>query len=85
MTESLKTISSVINKMTYYNIVILFDGCEELEPQFCKSQKNVKTFLSSWFRDNRDNLEEAVISFLPLSSRDREEIVFDLIQRFLMS
>jgi hypothetical protein len=32
------------------DIVILLDGCEELEPQFYKSQKNVKTFLSSWFR-----------------------------------
>jgi len=79
VTERLKAISSVINEMTYDNIVILFDGCEELETQFCKSQKNVKTFWSSWFRDDRDNLEEAVISFLPSSSRDREEIVFDLI------
>jgi len=44
VTERLKAISSVINEMTYDNIVILFDGCEELETQFCKSQKNVKTF-----------------------------------------
>jgi hypothetical protein len=30
----------------------------------------------------RGDLEEAVISFFPSSSRDREEIIFDLMQRF---
>lgn len=64
------------------DIVILLDGCEELEQQFHQSQEEVKIFLASWFQENRNDLEEAVLSFLPSVSRDREDLVFDLIQSF---
>jgi len=65
------------------DIVTLLDGCEALEQQFHQAQENIKTFISDWFRENRDNLEEAVVSFLPSSSRDREDLAVELIRRFL--
>jgi hypothetical protein len=64
------------------DIVILLDGCEELAEQFNQAQKDVKIFLASWFRENGNALEEAVLSFLPSVSRGREDFVFDLIQSF---
>lgn len=64
------------------DIVILLDGCEELAAQFDQAQEDVKIFLASWFRENGNDLEEAVLSFLPSVSKDREDLVFDLIQSF---
>lgn len=64
------------------DIVILLDGCEVLEAEFNRTRGEVKDFLGSWFRENRENLQEAVLSFLPTSSVDREDLVIDLIERF---
>ena len=64
------------------DIVILLDGCEVLEEEFNRTKGAVKVFLGSWFRENRENLQEAVLSFLPDSSVDREDLVIDLIERF---
>jgi hypothetical protein len=63
------------------DIVILLDGCEVLEAEFNRTRGEVKDFLGSWFRENRENLQEAVLSFLPASSVDREDLVIDLIER----
>ncbi|MGL6136001.1 MAG: hypothetical protein ACRC2M_01805 [Planktothrix sp.] len=63
------------------DIVILLDGCEVLEAEFNRTRGEVKVFLGSWFRENRENLQEAVLSFLPTSSVDREDLVIDLIER----
>ena len=64
------------------DIVILLDGCDVLEKQFNQSQGEVKAFLRDWFRENRDDLKEAVLSFLPSSSDGREDLLFDLIAGF---
>ena len=64
------------------DIVVLLDGCEVLAEQFHQSPLEVKTFLSNWFQANRDDLQEAVLSFLPSSSYGREDLLFDLITTF---
>lgn len=64
------------------DIVILLDGCEVLEEEFNRTRGAVKVFLGSWFGENRENLQEAVLSFLPDSSVNREDLVIDLIERF---
>ena len=64
------------------DIVTLLDGCEMLAEHFHQSPLEVKTFLGSWFKENREDLQEAVLCFLPLSSSGREDIVFDLITTF---
>ena len=65
------------------DIVILLDGCEVLEEQFNQSQGKVKTFLRDWFRENRDDLKEAVLSFLPSSSdgtmRNKNKRIFFMV------
>jgi len=38
--------------------------------------------LLSWFRENKENLEEALLSFLSVSSVGREDLVIDLIEKF---
>lgn len=61
------------------DIVILLDGCETLATQIHQSPSTVKTFVRKWFQANRDNLQEAVLGFLPPSSEGREDLIFDLI------
>jgi hypothetical protein len=39
-------------------------------------------FLQLWFRENLENLEDAVANFLPSSSASREERAIGLIQNF---
>ena len=60
----------------------MLDGCEVLEAEFNQTRGEIKDFLGSWFRENRENLQEAVLSFLPASSVNREDLVIDLIERF---
>lgn len=64
------------------DIVILLDGCEVLIEQFETAEKDVIDFLRSWFRENKEDLEEAILCFLPASSYEREDIVIELIQKF---
>ncbi|MGB2924557.1 MAG: nucleotidyl transferase AbiEii/AbiGii toxin family protein [Limnothrix sp.] len=64
------------------DIVILLDGCEVLLEEFEQVEVEVRGFLSAWFRENRDDLEEAVLCFLPTSDSEREDIVIDIIERF---
>lgn len=45
------------------DIVILLDGCEVLLEEFEQVGVEVRGFLSAWFRENRDDLEEAVLCF----------------------
>lgn len=63
------------------DIVILLDGCQGLEAEFNQIQGEVKAFLRSWLGENQENLQEAVLTFLPASSVDREDLVIDLIER----
>lgn len=49
------------------DLVILLDGCQDLEAEFNQIQGEVKIFLGSWFRENQENLQEAVLAFLPAS------------------
>lgn len=63
------------------DIVVFLDGCQVLMENFEGAPAPVKGFLGSWFRENRDILEEAVWSFLPSCSVGREEWVIDLIVR----
>ncbi|NJN74097.1 MAG: hypothetical protein HC799_15450 [Limnothrix sp. RL_2_0] len=64
------------------DIVILLDGCEVLPEELEQAGEEVSEFLKSWFRENQEDLEEAVLCFLPASSREREDIVIDIIGRF---
>jgi len=64
------------------DIVVLLDGCEALPREFNRVEGEVKLFLQQWFRENQENLEDAVANFLPLSSASREERAIGLIQNF---
>lgn len=59
----------------------MLEGCQVLEEEFNQIQGEVKIFLGSWFRENREELQEAVLTFLPASSGEREDLVIDLIER----
>lgn len=63
------------------DLVILLEGCQVLEEEFNQIQGEVKIFLGSWFRENSEELQEAVLTFLPASSGEREDLVIDLIER----
>ncbi|MFM6396797.1 MAG: hypothetical protein ACKPFF_08950, partial [Planktothrix sp.] len=63
------------------DLVILLEGCQVLEEEFNQIQGEVKIFLGSWFRENKEELQEAVLTFLPASSGEREDLVIDLIER----
>ena len=64
------------------DIIVLLDGCEALPEEFEKAEGEVKIFLQQWFRENRENLEDAVANFLPSSSASREERAIELIAKF---
>lgn len=64
------------------DIIILLDGREVLEEEFARSRGEVKDFLGSWFRENGEDLQEAILTFVPSSSVDRQDFVIDLIERF---
>ena len=64
------------------DIIVLLDGCGALVEDFEAAFGEVKIFLRQWFKDNQDNLEDAVANFLPSSSIGREERAIELIQSF---
>lgn len=64
------------------DIVVLLDGCEALPREFNRAEGEVKLFLQQWFRENLENLEDAVANFLPSSSAIREERAIKLIENF---
>ncbi|MGB3695681.1 MAG: nucleotidyl transferase AbiEii/AbiGii toxin family protein [Spirulinaceae cyanobacterium] len=64
------------------DIIVLLDGCEALSEEFEAAGGFVKVFLRQWFKENRDNLEDAVANFLPPSSASREERAVKLITQF---
>ena len=64
------------------DIIVLLDGCEALAEEFEAAFGEVKIFLRQWFKENQDNLEDAVANFLPSSSIGREERAIELIQSF---
>ena len=65
------------------DIVILLNGCEVLFEEFEQVEIEVRGFLSDWFRENRSDLEEAVLCFLPASDSEREDLVINIIERFM--
>ena len=64
------------------DIIVLLDGCEALPKEFEEAEGKVKLYLQQWFRENRQNLEDAVANFLPSSSASREEKAIEFIQNF---
>ena len=64
------------------DIIVLLDGCEALVEEFEAAEGEVKIFLRQWFKENQDNLEDAVANFLPSSSVSREERAIELIAKF---
>lgn len=63
------------------DIIVLLDGRKVLEAEFARAKGEVKDFLGSWFRENGEDLQEAVLTFLPSSSPDRQDLIIDLIER----
>ena len=64
------------------DIIVLLDGCEVLPQEFDHAAENVRSFLQEWFKENVEELKDAVQYFLPSSSVSRENLVISLIERF---
>lgn len=64
------------------DIIVLLDASEALPKEFEAAEGEVQLFVRQWFRENRENLEDAVANFLPLSSASREDLTYELIKNF---
>ena len=63
------------------DVIVLLDGCEALVEEFNQTEGEVKGFLQKWFRENLEQLQDAVLNFLPSTSKSREEMVIELIAK----
>jgi hypothetical protein len=67
------------------DIVLLMDGCPNLEQEIEQGDIKVKKFIKTWVKSEFENLLEIAPSQLPFASKNagREQLILELIQRLV--
>ena len=64
------------------DIITLLDGCQDLAQEFDTEEGELKSFVSEWFVDNREELKDAAYNFSLSGNSRREKLILNIIDKF---